>query len=125
MSIFEKALRNKLRFQYRGPRTTEDLWEVPLIELNEMYKTLKAEQKAMSSEEDLLGTKSDDDTTLELKIELIKHIVEVRLQERKERENLANKKERKQKLLAILEEKQDENLRELSTEEIIKMIEEI
>lgn len=125
MNMFEKALRNKLRFQYRGPRTTEDLWEVSLSSLNEMYKELKAEQKVMNSEDDLLDTKSDDDTTLELKIELIKYIVEVRLQEKKDRENLANRKERKQKLLAILEEKQDENLRGLSTEEITKMIEEI
>lgn len=52
-------------------------------------------------------------------------VVEVRLQERKSAQEKANKAEKKQKLLSIISEKQDQELRSMSVDDLIKLVDEI
>lgn len=120
--MFEKAARLKLRFDYKGLCSVEDLWDLPLKALDAIYKALNTQNKARK-EESLLEVQSEEDELLTLKINIVKRVVEVRLQEKKDRETLVARKEQKQKLLGIIAEKQDESLRSMSIEDLTKLVE--
>lgn len=76
-NMFEIATRNKFRFPFKGVISTEDLWDLSVESLDNVFKTLNSEMKK-TKEESLLSTKSKDDEVLELKIEIVKHIVAVK-----------------------------------------------
>lgn len=123
-NIFEVAVRNRMRFAHKGSLSVEDLWDLSVKELDEIYKKLKAESKK-ENEDSLLATKTVENETLEIKIEIVKHIVQVKLDEAEASKNAKLLKERKQQLLAIKAEKESEELRGKSAEEIQKMIDEL
>ena len=122
--IFEKATRQKLRFNYRGLCSVEALWDIPLQALDVMYVELAsaAENTKVAS---LLGVKNDGDEETALKIGIIKHIVSVKLEERDLRETAAKRKEQKQKILELIQEKQDESMRGKSVEELTALLSEL
>jgi hypothetical protein len=122
--MFEKAVRLKLRFTHKGLCTIEDLWDLPLDALDRIFKELNTKLKTQK-EESLLETRSKEDEILDLKISIVKHIVEVRLAEQKARKDLADKLTKKQKLLGIIAEKQDNALRDLSVDELTKLVDEL
>jgi hypothetical protein len=122
--MFEKATRLKLRFPYRGNCTVEDLWDLPVHVLDDIFKELNATAK-ISKEESLLNEKTKEDEILDLGISIIRHIVEVKLKEIAEKESAKERADKKQKLLAILDKKQGMELEGKSAEEIQKMIAEL
>ncbi len=122
--MFEKAVRLKLRFTHKGLCTVEDLWDIPLESLDRIFKELNTNLKAQK-EESLLATRSKEEEILDLKISIVKHIVEVRLSEQKARKDLADKLVKKQKVLGIIAEKQDSALRDLSVDELTKLVDEL
>ena len=123
-NIFENATRNKYRFEYKGLISVEDLWDLNVNALDDIYKSLKAKAKIAEQEESLLVTKSKEDTELNEQIEIIRYIVGVKQTElnnkRKARENAA----KKQKIMDIIAKKQDEALENMSVEELTKMLDE-
>ena len=121
MNIFEYAVENKLRFPYKGNISTEDLYSLSVSDLDMIYKTLKREAKR-NGEESLLATKSNDDVALDTKIEIVKHIVEKKLAQVEARKTAAANKAKKEKILSILEEKQDAALKNMSEEDLRKML---
>ena len=122
--MFEKAVRLKLRFTHKGLCTVEDLWDLPLDSLDRIFKELNTKLKTQK-EESLLETRSKEDEILDLKISIVKHIVEVRLSEQKARKDLATKLAKKQNLLGIIAEKQDNALRDLSVDDLTKLVDEL
>ena len=92
--MFEKAVRLKLRFNHKGLCTVEDLWDISLESLDRIFKDLNIKLKTQK-EESLLETRSKEDEILDLKISIVKHIVEVRLSEQKARKDLAAKLDEK------------------------------
>jgi len=123
--MFEKATRRKLRFNLRGNCSVEDLWDVKLETLDTLYMTLESELKSKKGASSLLSTKNTESEELALKINIIKHIVSVRLKEIDEAKNLVEKKQKKQRILKILDEKQNESLKSMSEDELKKLIEEM
>ena len=121
MNIFEYAVENKLRFPYKGNISTEDLYSLSVSDLDTIYKTLKREAKR-NGEESLLATKSNDDVALDTKIEIVKYIVEKKLAQVEARKTAAANKAKKDKILSILEEKQDAALKNMSEEDLRKML---
>jgi len=119
--MFEAASRLKLRFQHKGLCTTEDLWDLSLKSLDSIFKNLNMESKAQK-EESLLDTKDKFDTVLGLKINIIRHIVAAKIQARDEQKNAADKAEKKEKLLAIISQKQDAALHDMSIEDLTKLV---
>ena len=122
--MFEVATRNKVRFPFRGVVSVEDLWDLSTKDLDSVFKTLNSQVK-QSKEESLLDTKTVEDTLLDLQIEIVKYIVGVKLEENNTRLQAKEKKEKKQKLMAILSNKQEEDLLNKSAEEIQAMINEL
>ena len=123
-NIFEYAVRNKVRFPFKGMISVEDLWDLPLTNLDSIYKTLNKEVK-QSEEESLLTTKTSVDTELEIQIAIVKYIVSVKLEEQEVREKAAAKKAQKQKIMSIIATKEDEALQNTSVEDLKKMLDEL
>ena len=122
MNMFEIATREKYRFPFKGLCSVEDLWDLKLQDLDSIFKTLNA-QKKQANEESLLATKSKEDKELETKIDIIKHIVVTKQQEALAKLQEKEIADKKQKLLKLKEQKQDEALGNMSIEEIDKMLE--
>lgn len=118
--LFESATRNKIRFGYRGVISTEDLWDLDVEELDGIYKNLMAEKK--DSETESLLSEKITNSILETKIEIVKYIFGVKIDEAKAAELKAENAAKKQKILAILARKQDAELENKSTEELEKLI---
>ena len=122
--IFEYATKHKLRFPYRGSITTEDLYDLSPADLDRIYKTLAREAKK-NEEESLLADKKDEDVDLNVKIDIIKHIVTEKLAAIERAKKAAATKMQAEKIRAIIAEKQDAALKEMSPEELNKMLEEL
>ena len=118
--LFEKASKLKIRFNYRGLITTEDLWDLDVKALDYIYKQLMVAKKE-SETESLLEEKKTN-PILEVQIEIVKYIFSVKVEERKAAELRAENAAKKQKILAILARKQDAELENKSTEELEKLI---
>ena len=99
----------------------EDLWDLKVEDLDKVFKTLNAEVKKQE-EESLLQKKSEEDTALDVQIEIVKYIVKVKLEEKEAREQASAKKAQKQKIMSIIASKQDEALQNSSIEELQKML---
>lgn len=120
-NIFEVATRSKFRFSFRGMISVEDLWDLSLENLDAIFKNLNSQVKE-SKEDSLLKVKSEANETLDVMIEIVKHIVSVKLAENEARAKIREKREQKQKILSILSEKQDEELHNKSVEELSAML---
>ena len=122
--MFEKASRLKVRFPYKGLVSIEDLWEIPLSELDSIYRGLVREQKDQE-EESLLSQRTEKDSLLALKIDLVRYIVEVRLKEADETLNRFKKKAQQQKILEIIQKKREEELFSKPVEDLEKLLEDL
>jgi len=122
--MFEKAARLKLRFNYKGLCTVEDLWDISLQDLDGIFKELNARLKEREGES-LLDIQSREDETLALLISIVKHVVKVRLQERKTHADAVAKAVKKQKILGVISKKQDAELDEMSVDDLTKLIDEL
>lgn len=119
--MFEFALKNKVRFPYKGLVSVEDLWDLSVRDLDSIFKTLNAQVKK-SQEESLLATKTKEDETLSVQIEIVKHIVKTKLDEAEAAKQNRELKEKKQKIMEIIAAKQDESLHNASVEELQAML---
>ena len=119
--MFEFALKNKVRFPYKGLVSVEDLFDLSVRDLDGIFKTLNAQIKK-SQEESLLATKTKEDETLAIQIEIVKHIVKTKLDEAETAKQSKELKEKKQKLMEMIAEKKDEALRNASVEELQAML---
>lgn len=123
-NIFEYATRNKVRFSFRGLISVEDLWDLSLTNLDFIYKELNKQSK-QSEEKSLLNIKTQEDELLNMQIEIVKHIVSVKLAEKEAREKASAKKAQKQKIMSIIAAKQDEALQNSSIDDLKKMLDEL
>lgn len=127
-NLFEFATRNKIRFaSTRGELTVEQLWDVPLRSRDDFNLNLvaKAANKALKdiSEESFVETsKTTQHTKLERQLEIVKYVIDVRLDEENTAKKRADNKAEKEKLLEILAEKQAGKLSALSESELKKRI---
>lgn len=101
--------------------SVEDLWDLPVEDLDSIFKTLNFQAKK-AKEESLLVSKTKEDATLVAMIEIVKYIVSVKLEEESLRVKAKELKEQKQKILEVLASKQDESLKEKSIEELTEML---
>lgn len=130
MSIFEQASRQKLRFpSLKGELTVEQLWDLPLqsksgFDLDTIAKAVSRDLKAVTEESFVIET-SPANTTLVLKLDLMKHIIAVRLAENAAAVNRAARAAERQKLLGVLADKQDESLKALTPAEIQQRLAEL
>jgi hypothetical protein len=115
--MFELASRSKLRFAYRGLISTEDLWDLKLEALDEIYRLTNAELKEMS-EDSLLEEKQIGAEVLELQVAIVKHVFEVKVAEIEAKKDAVERKAKKERILEIIAKKQDDDLEGKSLDEL-------
>jgi hypothetical protein len=115
MIMFEQATRLKLRFRSpNGLIGAEDLWDLPLKTLDSVAVALRKELR--NTEESFLEETTDK--TLELRFNVVKHILEVKKAESQAASEAKEIRAKKQTLMAALERKQNQQLEEMSAEQI-------
>ena len=120
-NLFEIALREKYRYNFKGQISTEDLWDLSVENLDSIFKGLN-DEVARSSRESLLAKESRDTQTLRNKIEIIRYIVSYKLAEIESRKKAVENKAKKQRILEIINKKQDESLQNKSLDELLAML---
>lgn len=125
--MFEKAIRLKLRFESRqGLISVEDLWDLPLTSaraanLDDIAKDLSRQLKEDEQESFVVkATKKNEE--LQLKFEVVKHVIEVRLAEIEAVKQAKESREKKERILAIIARKRDEKLEGATLEELEGMV---
>ena len=127
-NLFEKASRQKLRFEtVRGVVSVEDLWEAPLTSkngysLDDIAKGINRELKD-TKEESFVEPSSTGSTTLELKLEILKHIIKTRQEENEAKSKAQERRAIKQRLLEELEKRKDSKYEGMSEEDLRKELE--
>lgn len=117
MSLFENATRNKYRYlTTRGFVTTEDLWDLSLQELDRTAIQLNREIK--TTQEESFLAKNTTDTTLVERLEVLKTIITYKQNQEENRRQEALKKVQREKLLELIDQKQNQELSQLSVEEL-------
>ena len=118
MNIFEKATRIRLRFETsRGTLNTEDLWKLTLTELDKLAIALNKQLKE-ASEESFIKTKTNNTVLLELRFDIVKHIIDTLLAENEEKKKAADKKVKRDQLLELIAKKENQELEGKSLEEL-------
>lgn len=123
-NIFEYAVKNKFRYPFKGFITTEDLFDLSLENLDAVYKVLNKQVRQVN-EESLLDTKTSEDEELDVKIQIVKYVFNLKTEERNARLVAKERKEQKQKILEIMANKQNEALQSKSIDELQKMLDEL
>lgn len=98
------------------------LWDLPLIQLDNIAIALNKKLQE-SKTESFIKTLTKDTTELELKFNIAKHIIDVKLQEQEDRLLESEKKAKRQKILDLMAKKQDAELEGKSLEELAKELE--
>ena len=123
-NIFEAASKNKYRYPYKGLITTEDLWDLTPAQLDIVYKALnKGVSEAQVSS--LMHKVTEVDAELLNKIEIVKYIFNAKEAEAEARKNDAAKHAKKQRILDILAQKQEDALQRMSEDDLKKMLDEL
>lgn len=129
MSIFEKATRSKLRFDSpQGLLDVEYLWDLPLTSkagranLDDIARSLNKKLKS-GDDVSFVDPARKSDEGIQLAFDIVKHIIDVRLEENRKALEDKDRAEKKQRLLQIIAEKKDEHLKGKSLEELQKELE--
>ena len=121
MDIFKYAVKNKMRFSYKGVCTVEDLYDIPLSGLDKMYGELKKQQKNFG-EDSLLNKKSSEEKEIGIKIGIIESIVTDRLADIDKAKKAQQTRERNRRIAQIIADKEDAALNDMSLEDLKAML---
>lgn len=116
--MYKTAARTRLRIKTgRGMVSVEDLWDLSLVELNNLAKGLNKELKRQD-EEDFLGENTKEDEITKLKFDIIIDVLTTKKKERDAASTAADNKAHNQKILELIAAKEAEELKGKSIEEL-------
>jgi len=116
--LFITASREKLRFaSSKGLLTTEDLWSLSLTSLDAIYIVL-SDEKDKTSKKSLLEKKTSANTELDIKLDILKFIVETKQAEANDKLAKTVKQQEATKLKELLAKRHEDKLNELTVEEL-------
>ncbi len=125
MSIFQQASRAKLRFATQlGQLSTEDLWDLPLtsakgVSLKSIATDLQLQVSAQPLKElDFFDVAETTDSTLQLRFDIVKHIVITRVAESRDRTAEAVKDTKRAQLQALINDKLQDEMKSKSIDEL-------
>ena len=115
--MFENASRKKFRFQTkRGMLSTEDLWDIPLIELDAVARAL-THLKA-DVEISFISPERHNNDELNQKLQIVVHIINTRMKEQDDRQQEAARLAERQRIMAVIDRKENQARESLSLEEL-------
>lgn len=125
-NLFEIASRKAFRFpSARGELTVEQLWDLPLqsrsnFDLDSLARSVNTALKAVTEESFVATTINHAKAELEMKLELVKYIIAVKIAENKAISDRAAKADKRKKLIAALAQKEEEALGGMTKEQLEK-----
>lgn len=129
MNIFEIATRRKMRFDtQKGQLTCEDLWDLPLtsttgkVNLDDIARNLHSQLKTDANVSFVFKERKSDENT-QLGFDIIKHIIDVKLAEAEESRVRRANAEKKHQLLALIANKENQQMAEMPLDELRKLAE--
>lgn len=131
MNIFEQASRHRPLFRFptaAGLLTVEDLWDLPLthrtkINLDDIARQLSRELKE-SQDVSFVDASAKPNTLLQLGLDIVKHIIDVKLAERTATERAAATRARNARILGIIEQKEHAELTDKSIDDLKALLKE-
>jgi hypothetical protein len=128
MNLFELATRKKFKFaSTKGLITVEDLWDLPLTSnstranLDDIARDL-FKQLRNGDTVSFVNSENKSDPTVQAQFDVVKYIIDVKLLEKQEDDKARSKAKEKQQLLEILAERQHDELKSKSVDEIKALI---
>ncbi len=124
VNMFEIAARKKLRFEStKGDLTAEQLWEAPLrgasgFNLDQIARAADRKVKSLTEESFVENRSSKASIRAELCLDIIKYVIETRLAEDEAKLARADKLKQKEKIVTILAEKEDDDLKKMTTKQL-------
>jgi len=126
MNIFEKGAKEKVRFYHHGSLMIEDLWDLPIDSLNLLYRQINNDLKTLNDEGLIKNNSINNETLiLQLQLDLIKHIFTDKQEKIKIAKIEKIHRERKNRIMEIITNKQDQSLEEKSVDELMNMLEKL
>jgi hypothetical protein len=122
--MFKQASKLKLRFlTNRGLLSTEQLWDLSQTDLSNAVKAVKKVLK--KNDDDELSFLEDTkvvDVENQLRFDILKDVYLTKKKENEELRDAAETKAHNQKILTLIAEKKDGQLKEMSIEDLEKLL---
>lgn len=129
--MFEQATRMKLRFTTpQGQLTVEDLWDLPLTSTTNRAN-LDAIAVGLYTELNngagmsFVSASTPKNAEIELKFAIVKHIIDVKKTENAAKVDAQARKQQREQLLQLIDQKEKEQLGSKSIEELRQMAEKL
>lgn len=120
--MFEKASKLKIRFSSdRGLISVEDLWDLSLTELDKIAIALNNELKAAETESFIKKVATQSPVT-QLMFDIVKRVIEVRLADLDKAEKAEVTRLKKQQIMSIIADKESDELKGTSLEDLQAML---
>lgn len=122
--LFQTATRKAYRYSSnKGELTTEQLWNLPLManggfDLNNVAIDISKALKAITEDSFVSINPTPGKALLENKLEIVKHIIAVKQEEQAKARDAAEKAAKREKLVQALANKEDQELTNLTPDEI-------
>lgn len=122
-NIFETASRLKLRFDINGQISVEQLWDakMPALVDYEQQLTEVVEGYGKSTRRTRAARTITQEMN-ELRLEIVTYVLDVKERELDEAKNAASVKEHNQKILELIAQKQNQQLADMSIDDLQKMM---
>lgn len=122
-----EALSKKIRFEYKGQINIEDLFDLSLKELDEIYRNLKKQldEYKQYSADSLLDNDGKNDEAydeLQLKIDVVTAVFNHLKKQQEELQKRIELQNQRDKILGIIADKQDEELTNKSISELKEIL---
>lgn len=122
MENFKQATKQKLRFQTnKGVLSVEQLWDLSLTDLDTLAVSLQ-EAYENSKGKSFLTKKSTKDATIKLQFDVCLDILQTKVEETETAKELAENKAHNQKILQLIAEKKDDELKGKSVKQLEAML---
>ena len=122
MSNFKIASKDKVRFQTtKGSLSTEQLWDLSVTDLDTLAVSLEAEYNE-SGKKSFLVKRSVKDKTTKLKFDIVIEVLNDKVEAAQEAKEAREVKEHNQKILSLISEKKDGELRGKSVNQLEAML---
>ncbi len=123
MEMYKQASKQQLRFPTNvGMLTTEQLWNLGITDLDKLAVALEEAYNKAKGKKTFLQIKSEEDKTAKLRFDIALDILTTKVEEMEEARTAQETKEHNQKILGLMAEKRDAQLKGKSLKELEKLL---
>lgn len=118
MDIYKASIKNKVRYNSsKGLITTEQLWDLNLTDLDDLAVTLSSEYED-SDKKTFIKKKNTKNELVKLKLDVVVDVIDTKMAEAEDAKQTVEKKANNEKIMALIKEKEEDSLKDLSVDEL-------